>query len=47
MITISTTSDQEARAVAGLMNLVPHLDYRIYLLGREVDPDDLLRLANR
>ena len=37
MITISTTAENEARAMTALMDsALPVLEYRIYLLGREV-----------
>ena len=37
MITISTTTQDEARAMAEVMSQAPpELDYAVYLLGREV-----------
>jgi len=45
VITISTTSDEEARMMAVLMSRVQAgLDYRLYLFGRSVDPSWACRL---
>jgi hypothetical protein len=45
MITISTTSEEEAREVAGFLaaTLPPGWSYRIFLFGHEYRPEELLQ----